>query len=38
MIIESLGFFIYTFTSIFVIVDPISGAVTFVSMTSDMTR
>jgi multiple antibiotic resistance protein len=37
MIVESLGFLIYTFTSIFVIVDPISGAVTFVSMTSDMT-
>jgi multiple antibiotic resistance protein len=37
MIVESFEFFIFAFTSIFVIVDPISGAVTFVSMTSKMT-
>ena len=38
MIIEYLEFFIFAFTSIFVIVDPISGAITFVSMTSEMTN
>lgn len=38
MIAESLSFFVFAFTSIFVIVDPISGAVTFVSMTSKMTN
>jgi multiple antibiotic resistance protein len=38
MIVENLEFFIFAFTSIFVIVDPISGAVTFVSMTNKMTN
>ena len=38
MIVEYLEFFIFAFTSIFVIVDPISGAVTFVSMTNEMTN
>jgi multiple antibiotic resistance protein len=38
MILKSLEFFIYAFTSIFVIVDPISGVVTFISMTSKMTH
>jgi len=38
MIVENIEFFIFAFTSIFVIVDPISGAVTFVSMTSKMTN
>ncbi|MHB8101933.1 MAG: MarC family protein [Methanosarcina sp.] len=38
MIAESLGFFLYALTSIFVIVDPISGVVTFVSLTSKMKR
>jgi multiple antibiotic resistance protein len=37
MITENLGFFIYTFTSIFVVVSPISGVVTFISLTSKMT-
>ena len=37
MIFEILGFFIYAFTSIFVIVDPVSGAVSFISLTSGMT-
>lgn len=37
MIAESLGFFIYVFTSIFVIVDPVSGVVSFISLTSGMT-
>lgn len=37
MIIESLGFLIYAFTSIFVIVDPVSGAISFISLTSGMT-
>ncbi|MFZ2499295.1 MAG: MarC family protein [Methanosarcina sp.] len=37
MIVENLGFFIYAFTSIFVIVDPVSGVVTFISLTSGMT-
>lgn len=34
---DSLGFFIYTFTTIFVIIDPISGAMSFISLTSNMT-
>jgi len=38
MIAENLGFFIYAFTSIFVVVSPISGVVTFISLTSKMTR
>lgn len=38
MIIENLEFFIFAFTSIFVIVDPISGAVTFISLTNEMTN
>ncbi len=38
MLVENLEFFVFAFTSIFVIVDPISGAVTFVSMTSKMTN
>lgn len=38
MTFENLEFFIFAFTSIFVIVDPISGAVTFVSMTNEMTN
>jgi multiple antibiotic resistance protein len=38
VIAESLGFFLYALTSIFVIVDPISGVVTFVSLTSKMKR
>ncbi len=37
MIIESLAFLIYAFTSIFVIVDPVSGAISFISLTSGMT-
>jgi multiple antibiotic resistance protein len=36
VIAENLGFFLYALTSIFVIVDPISGVVTFVSLTSKM--
>ncbi|AGF98076.1 MarC family protein [Methanosarcina mazei] len=38
MVAENLGFFIYVFSSIFVVVSPISGVVTFISMTSKMTR
>lgn len=38
MTADSLGFFIYTSTSIFVIIDPISGAITFISLTSNMTH
>jgi multiple antibiotic resistance protein len=38
MISESLGFFIYTFTTILVVVSPISGVVTFISLTSKMTH
>jgi multiple antibiotic resistance protein len=38
MIDESLGFFIYTFTTIFVVVSPLSGVVTFISLTSKMTH
>jgi multiple antibiotic resistance protein len=37
MITNNIGFFIYTFTSIFVVVSPISGVVTFISLTSKMT-
>jgi multiple antibiotic resistance protein len=36
VIAENLGFLIYTFIAIFVIVDPISGVVTFVSLTNKM--
>ena len=38
MITENIGFFIYTFISIFVVVNPISGVVTFISLTSKMTH
>ncbi|MDD3247457.1 MAG: MarC family protein [Methanosarcina sp.] len=38
MVNENLGFFIYVFSSIFVIVSPIGGVVTFISLTSQMTR
>lgn len=38
MIAENFGFFIYAFTSIFVVVSPISGVVTFISLTSKMTH
>lgn len=38
MVTENLGFFIYVFSSIFVVVSPISGVVTFISLTSKMTR
>jgi multiple antibiotic resistance protein len=38
MIAENVGFLIYAFTSIFVVVSPISGVVTFISLTSKMTR
>lgn len=38
MVNENLGFFIYVFSSIFVVVSPISGVVTFISLTSKMTR
>jgi multiple antibiotic resistance protein len=38
MITDNIGFFIYMFTSIFVVVSPISGVVTFISLTSKMTR
>jgi len=38
MVAENLGFFIYAFSSIFVVVSPISGVVTFISLTSKMTR
>jgi len=38
MITGNIGFFIYMFTSIFVVVSPISGVVTFISLTSKMTR
>ncbi|MBC7086698.1 MAG: MarC family protein [Methanomethylovorans sp.] len=34
---DSITFFIYSFISIFVIVSPLDGVVTFVSMTSGMT-
>ena len=35
---EKLGFLIYTFTTILVVVSPISGVVTFISLTSEMTN
>jgi multiple antibiotic resistance protein len=38
MITKNIGFFIYTFTSVFVVVSPISGVVTFISLTSKMTH
>jgi len=38
MVAENLGFFIYVFSSIFVVVSPIRGVVTFISLTSKMTR
>lgn len=38
MITDSLGFFIYTFTTVFVVVSPISAVVTFISLTSQMTH
>jgi multiple antibiotic resistance protein len=38
MITGNVMFFIYMFTSIFVVVSPISGVVTFISLTSKMTR
>ena len=38
MMTENIEFFIYTFTSVFVVVSPISGVVTFISLTSKMTR
>jgi len=37
MVDGNLGFFIYVFSSMFVIVSPISGVVTFISLTSQMT-
>ena len=36
MINDSLGFFIYTFTTIFIVVNPISGVIIFISLTSEM--
>lgn len=38
MVVENLAFFIYVFSSIFVVVSPISGVVTFISLTSKMTH
>jgi multiple antibiotic resistance protein len=38
MITDSLGFFIYAFTTVFVVVSPISAVVTFISLTSQMTH
>jgi multiple antibiotic resistance protein len=38
MVAGNIGFFIYVFSSIFVVVSPISGVVTFISLTSKMTR
>ncbi|HOW15220.1 NAAT family transporter [Methanosarcina sp.] len=38
MVTDNLGFFIYVFSSIFVVVSPISGVVTFISLTSKMTQ
>ena len=35
---EKLGFLIYTFTTILVVVSTISGVVTFISLTSEMTN
>jgi multiple antibiotic resistance protein len=34
---ENLGFLIHVFTIIFVVVNPISGVVTFISLTNEMT-
>jgi len=34
---ESITFFIYAFASIFVIVNPVAGLITFISLTSEMT-
>jgi multiple antibiotic resistance protein len=34
---EALAFFIYAFTSIFIIVNPIGGLITFISLTAGMT-
>lgn len=38
MIAEKLGFLIYAFTTILVVVSPISGVVTFISLTCEMTN
>lgn len=38
MVAENLAFFIYVFSSIFVVVSPVSGVVTFISLTSKMTH
>ena len=38
MIDEKVGFLIYAFTTILVVVSPISGVVTFISLTSEMTN
>lgn len=38
MTAEGLEFFIYTFTTVFVIIDPISGVLSFISLTSNMTH
>jgi multiple antibiotic resistance protein len=35
---DSVAFLIYSFSTLFAIVSPIGGVVTFVSLTSDMTR
>ncbi|AKB18463.1 MULTISPECIES: MarC family protein [unclassified Methanosarcina] len=37
MVDGNIGFFIYVFSSIFVVISPISGVVTFISLTSKMT-
>ncbi|KAB3547657.1 MAG: MarC family protein [ANME-2 cluster archaeon] len=34
---EAITFFIYAFASIFVIVNPVAGLITFISLTSEMT-
>ena len=34
---ETITFFIYAFASIFVIVNPVAGLITFISLTSEMT-
>jgi multiple antibiotic resistance protein len=38
LIAEKLGFLIYAFTTILVVVSPISGVVTFISLTCEMTN
>jgi multiple antibiotic resistance protein len=38
VVTANIGFFIYIFTSVFVVVSPISGVVTFISLTSKMTQ